>query len=1098
MDLDLDAPGLVGRTGVWAELIALLERDRRDGSGALVLGAAGIGKSALVEQFAAHARSLGFPVRTASGETGAEPYAGLRALFSEADLADLPPGQRQALGTALAARTRGTASPRTPAGRESPPTRAGREQAAPSTPTANAASPDGRGRTEVAARTGNGGVTEGAAEGEPRVDLLALRAAVCSVCSVLAGELPLVLVVDDVDRVDAPTLDLLITVASVLSWRQLPVIALFASRTERVPVELAELLRQIPVPALTDREAERLLDRLAAPGGSARLEILRRAAGNPLALHEYGAGIPERDRAAGGGLAAGTPTAEGTVSERTAAAEGGVTEVFARRVRDLPEMSRRALTLAAAGERSVAVLSRAEPALTPAVWQPAEEAGLVTVVDAVVRFRHPLVEFAVLDAAGAGARRRAHRMLAEATADPRRALWHRAEAADGTDPKLAAELIAAARPLNGAAAVTAVGLLEQACDLLPLTERAPVLLEAGVRAGAIGRIRWAADILARARAVPGVDPALRASTDAFASWVLTMRGRVTEAADLLVAALNEYTAPHLPGSTAPAQLGSTTPAQLGSTTSTDVTGTASLGETAEARSELTDVTGTVNRGETAEAPDELAAVTGEADRGEAVEVPGELVETSALPAFLLGYGPLSDALTAVLARAGGRRLFPAALLRPDDDVRAAILAVPEPVAAGEIGPAAAIGAGAMLLDEPEQALRLLGPAVRAVREGTAASAFLTAPGAAAWALIDTGRWVEAEGLLVPLLASPALAEASMVRAGAEVQLAVIRYGRGRLDTEHEPLGSTPLEHRRLDARRTEHEPLDSAPLEHGRLDSGRTEDEPLDSTPPEHGRLDSGPPEREPFGSGSPERGLPAMGLRLYWARGVAAAAGGDHAAAYRWLRAAAEVRHPWQPLVLPDLIIAARHDGRAEATRDGHERMLTSYRKAWLTGRQRIRLAAAAALLIADPAESAERLAAVLATAGAERWPFERAVLAVELADRLRRAQQPTRAKEVLVGALDTFERLRAAAWAARVHAELRIAVPAADGPDFAALTAQQEQIVRLAARGLTNREIGERLFLSPRTVGSHLYRLFPQLGVTNRTQLGELVAAVDRTSAG
>ncbi|WP_323132138.1 response regulator transcription factor [Kineococcus indalonis] len=48
-----------------------------------------------------------------------------------------------------------------------------------------------------------------------------------------------------------------------------------------------------------------------------------------------------------------------------------------------------------------------------------------------------------------------------------------------------------------------------------------------------------------------------------------------------------------------------------------------------------------------------------------------------------------------------------------------------------------------------------------------------------------------------------------------------------------------------------------------------------------------------------------------------------------------------------------------------------------------------------------------------------------------------------------------------------------------LAALTPQQEQVVRLAARGPSNRDIGERLHLSPRTVGSHPYRSFPELGV-------------------
>ncbi len=58
--------------------------------------------------------------------------------------------------------------------------------------------------------------------------------------------------------------------------------------------------------------------------------------------------------------------------------------------------------------------------------------------------------------------------------------------------------------------------------------------------------------------------------------------------------------------------------------------------------------------------------------------------------------------------------------------------------------------------------------------------------------------------------------------------------------------------------------------------------------------------------------------------------------------------------------------------------------------------------------------------------------------------------------------------------------------------LTAQQQQIIRLAARGLTNREIGERMFLSPRTVSSHLYRSFPKLGVTSRAQLRDLLDTV------
>ena len=59
-----------------------------------------------------------------------------------------------------------------------------------------------------------------------------------------------------------------------------------------------------------------------------------------------------------------------------------------------------------------------------------------------------------------------------------------------------------------------------------------------------------------------------------------------------------------------------------------------------------------------------------------------------------------------------------------------------------------------------------------------------------------------------------------------------------------------------------------------------------------------------------------------------------------------------------------------------------------------------------------------------------------------------------------------------------------------LARLTPQEYQIVALAARGLSNREIAAQLFLSHRTVGYHLYKAYPKLDISSRAQLASLIA--------
>ncbi|MFE6775735.1 AAA family ATPase [Streptomyces sp. NPDC057702] len=122
---------------------------------------------------------------------------------------------------------------------------------------------------------------------------------------------------------------------------------------------------------------------------------------------------------------------------------------------------------------------------------------------------------------------------------------------------------------------------------------------------------------------------------------------------------------------------------------------------------------------------------------------------------------------------------------------------------------------------------------------------------------------------------------------------------------------------------------------------------------------------------------------------------------------------------------------------------------------------------------------------------PFTRARHALAHGERLRRTRRPGPARAALREAADLFDGLGAPVWRDRALGQLRAAGGsvrrrATDAPDV--LTAQERQVALLAARGLTNREIAARLTMSPRTVGYHLYKIFPKLGVTSRTALRDL----------
>jgi DNA-binding NarL/FixJ family response regulator len=129
----------------------------------------------------------------------------------------------------------------------------------------------------------------------------------------------------------------------------------------------------------------------------------------------------------------------------------------------------------------------------------------------------------------------------------------------------------------------------------------------------------------------------------------------------------------------------------------------------------------------------------------------------------------------------------------------------------------------------------------------------------------------------------------------------------------------------------------------------------------------------------------------------------------------------------------------------------------------------------------------------GAEQtWPFVRARAQLAYGERLRRRRRQADAREYLRAARDTFEALGVVPWRERARQELRAAGEASPhrGPEAREqLTGHELHIAQLAAQGLTNKEIGQRLYLSHRTVSSHLYRIFPKLGVSSRSELARVI---------
>ncbi|TVZ04610.1 helix-turn-helix transcriptional regulator [Trebonia kvetii] len=360
-----------------------------------------------------------------------------------------------------------------------------------------------------------------------------------------------------------------------------------------------------------------------------------------------------------------------------------------------------------------------------------------------------------------------------------------------------------------------------------------------------------------------------------------------------------------------------------------------------------------------------------------------------------------------------------------------------------------VGAAAWSLDEPELAVQVLRQALTKLR----APGFRGASGAVLsclqWACADSGRWDEALAAAREAADIAAAYKMQAVAANSHLVTATIAAMRG----EQEQV--TPLLARVL-------ADVDEAVY-----------------------------------------RGFAA---RVRHAAGLAALAEGRNVAAYAQLSRefAADgtpLHYQFSYYAIADYAAAAARAERRLEAANRVERALVMAGPA--PGSRLEQLAARARGLLADPAQAEAHFTAGLADPAGETWPFERAQLKLDYGEWLRRQRRINDAKPLLGAALDTFTRLGAAPWTRRTDSELRACGVTAEAEPIRTnaldeLTPQQREIAILAGHGLTNNEIADRLFLSPRTVASHLHRSYPKLGVAGRHQLHGLIDPAGTRKAG
>jgi DNA-binding CsgD family transcriptional regulator len=243
------------------------------------------------------------------------------------------------------------------------------------------------------------------------------------------------------------------------------------------------------------------------------------------------------------------------------------------------------------------------------------------------------------------------------------------------------------------------------------------------------------------------------------------------------------------------------------------------------------------------------------------------------------------------------------------------------------------------------------------------------------------------------------------------------------------------------------------------------------------------------------ERGEGIGLLITQWARAVLANGLGRYDEAMLAAREAAE--HPHDPAPahwgLSELVEAAARSGRPDVAADAFDRLEPITRAAgtdWALG-----IRARAQALVSDDDAAEAHYRAAIERLSRTRLRGESARARLLYGEWLRRNDRRAEGRAQLRAAYDALASIGAEAFAERARRELVATGETVRRLDVAtrdALTPQEAQIARLAADGATNPEIGERLFISPRTVEYHLRKVFGKLAITSRRQLREALPQI------